>query len=79
MKIGFKDCRECGEVWNVADMASGLCPECGRRHAAYLSDLQRQYEDHLRSGDAAASEKVRNLIQKYTAAQGVRLKGARIG
>ena len=77
MQIGFKECRECGELWNVADMASGLCPECGRVHAAHLSDLQRQYEDHLRSGDAAASDEVRKLIQDYTTAQGVRLKDAR--
>lgn len=79
MKIGYKKCRECGELWNVADMASSLCPECGRVHAAYLSDLQRQYEDLLRSGDTAASDDVRKLIQEYTTAQGVRLKDARVG
>lgn len=79
MEIGFKKCRECGELWNVADLVSGLCPECGRARVAYLSDLQRQYEDYLRNGHKGASEEVYQLIAAYTAAEGVRLKDSRMG
>lgn len=77
MELGYKKCRECGDLWNVADLVSGLCPECARTRAAYLAHLQRQYEDHLRNGDDDASEDVLRLIREYTAAEGVRLKDAR--
>lgn len=77
MDLGYKKCRECGDLWNVADLVSGLCPECARTRTAHLANLQREYEELVRSGDAGASEDVLHLIQAYSEAEGVRLKDAR--
>lgn len=77
MELGYRRCRECDDLWNVADLVGGLCPECARTRVSHLANLQRQYEDHLRNGDADASEDVLRLIREYTTAEGVRLKDAR--
>lgn len=78
MKLGYRRCRECDDLWNVADLVSGLCPECARTRTAHLANLQRQYDEHLRNGDAEASEEVARLIRAYSAAEGVRLKDAKV-
>lgn len=72
--IGYLKCRECGEEYNCADIVGGLCPECARSRIAHLADLQRQYENALRAGEAGASERVAQLIREYQQSERVRLK-----
>lgn len=72
--LGYKTCRSCGSLMNCADLVSGLCPRCARERAAYLADLQRDYQAAVDAGDPQASSRVADLILAYQASEGVRLK-----
>lgn len=74
--LGYKTCRSCGSLMNCADLVSGLCPRCARERAAYLADLQRQYQAAVDAGDPDASQEVANLIFEYQHVERVRLKDA---
>lgn len=73
---GYLRCRSCGAETNCADLVSGFCPVCAQIHIAALSDLQRQYDAALAAGDAAATERVADLIGAYEQSERVRLKDA---
>lgn len=72
--IGFLACRDCGKETNCADLVAGLCPECSRRRAARLSDLQISYQGYLEAGDAQGAARVADAIRAYQQSEGVRLK-----
>ena len=72
--LGYKTCRSCGSLMNCADLVFGLCSRCARERAAYLADLQRDYQAAVDAGDPQASSRVADLIFAYQASEGVRLK-----
>lgn len=61
----FQRCRGCGAPEGFSGLISGLCPECSRKRAAALADLQRNYQEAVRVGDPAASPFMSDLIQDY--------------
>ena len=72
--IGYRNCRSCGQEVNAADLVGGLCPACARERAAWLADLQREYQAAVDAGEAGASARAAELIREYQASEGVRLK-----
>lgn len=74
MRIGYLNCRDCGEEWNCADLVSGLCPECAKKRTEHLAELQRQYQTYVDAGHERASAYIAELIRAYQQSEGVRLK-----
>ncbi len=74
MPIGYLRCRDCGEVWNCADLISGLCPDCAKERIKRLAELQREYQDYVDAGHEQASAYIAELIRAYQHSEGVRLK-----
>ena len=72
--IGYRNCRSCGQEANCADLVGGLCPSCARVRAAWLADLQRDYQTAVDTGEDGASARVAELIRGYQVSEGVRLK-----
>ena len=72
--IGYRNCRSCGQEVNCADLVGGLCPGCARERAAWLADLQRDYQADVDSEEAGASARVADLIRGYQVSERVRLK-----
>ena len=73
---GFRECRDCGEVFDCAVLVGGLCPECARMRAYYMVALQGGYEAALAAGDAKASRRIADLIGDYKQAEQIRLREA---
>lgn len=72
--IGYLNCRSCGQEVNCADLVGGLCPTCARERAAWLADMQRQYQASVDAGEGEASARVADLIKAYQVSECVRLK-----
>ena len=72
--IGYRSCRDCGQEHNCADLVGGLCPDCAKKRAAHLADLQRQYQGYVDAGHERASAYVAELIRSYQHSEGVRLQ-----
>ena len=68
---GYIRCRSCFELFNCADLVSGLCPACAKIRADRLSELQRAYQA---AGEPGASEQIADLIRTYQRSEGVRLQ-----
>lgn len=74
MRIGYLNCRDCGEEFNCADLISGLCPTCARKRTDHLAELQREYQKYVDEGHERASAYVAELIRAYQQTERVRLK-----
>lgn len=72
--IGYLKCRDCGKVFNCADLVGGLCPTCAKERVATLAALQREYQAYVDAGHDRASAHVAELIRAYQVSEGVRLK-----
>lgn len=71
---GYIRCRSCFELFNCADLVSGLCPACAKIRADRLSELQRAYQAAVDAGEPGASEQIADLIWAYQRSEGVRLQ-----
>ena len=76
MEIGYAECRSCGKKERVEDLISGLCPVCARVRVDRLARYQREYQDAVDAGDAAASARVAEIIAQYEERECVQLKAA---
>ena len=72
--IGYRNCRDCQQEFNCADLISGLCPTCAGKRAVRLVDLQHQYQAAVDAGEAGAISRVAEIIREYQLSEGVRLK-----